>query len=252
MRFLVTALSILSLLACSPAPTNSASIIEKTALKKVATEQTFSHPQEFKDLNFDRIRRLMCWNDSSKGRAIGTAWVIKQGILVTAAHVADQHCIDTATNLPVKAYYVDWDNDIALMAMATGPVADVMEINCDGFIPGERYSAIGYAGGTRFRETRLIATGVHADEDSKMRMSPTHDVYAIHLAHLYGKIYHGMSGGPIINEEGIVVGINSTTDEAYDSSSRELRDTILCGAPRRNPAGKAAEPFTNIPDVKTE
>jgi hypothetical protein len=47
---------------------------------------------------------------------------------------------------------------------------------------------------------------------------------------LTGVLMHGMSGGPIMNDDGQVVGINiATNDVDYDTAlSRPLSDTALC------------------------
>lgn len=257
MRLLVAALVSLSMMGCSPVPTRSTAATENSQVKHQWTSPAaLKHKRKFKDMNFDRVRKLICWNDNKKGAAAGTGFVIKEGILVTAAHVVDQHCKDSATQLPVKVYYVDWDNDFALVAMNTGPVTDVMDYSCDGYIMGERYSAIGYAGGTRLRETRLVAKGTYTKDSDNMRISPTEVTPSVHLANLEGNIYHGMSGGPVIDEAGVVVGINSTTNGDGSGGSRELRDTILCnGKPRKNPEHRRTPPMADmsrVPGLRTE
>lgn len=249
MRLLVAALTSLSLLACSPAPSGSASPVQVRPKHEFTSPAAKKHQRKFKDLNFDRVRKLICWNDNKKGAAAGTGFVIKEGVLVTAAHVIDQHCKDSATQLPVRVYYVDWDNDFALVAMNTGPVTDVMEYSCNGYLKDERYTAIGYAGGTRLRETRLVAKGTYTRDSDNMRISPTEVTPSVHLSNLEGNIYHGMSGGPIIDEDGIVVGINSTTNGDGSGGSRELRDTILCGTPRQNPAHRKTPPMADVSKV---
>lgn len=249
MRLLVAVLVSLSIMGCSPAPTGSTAAIENTPVKLKTTSPASQKNRKFKDLNFDRVRKLICWNDNKKGSAAGTGFIIKEGVLVTAAHVVDQHCKDSATQLPVKVYYVDWDNDFALVAMNTGPVTDVMEYSCAGYLKDERYTAIGYAGGTRLRETRLVAKGTYTNTNANMRISPTKVTPSIHLAQLEGNIYHGMSGGPIIDESGIVVGINSTTNGDGTGGSRELRDTILCGSARHSPVNRRTPPMADLSKV---
>lgn len=247
MRLLVALLINFSLLACSPEPAaTTAALPTKSATKPIVLAK------KFRDLNFDRIRKIVCWHGVGKGRASGTAFVIRENILVTAAHVVDEKCKDSATGLPVRAYYVDWDNDFALVTMDTGPLTDVMEYKCDGFTAGERYSAIGFSGGLRLRETRLVASGLRTGLNGLIRINKTETRPSIHLYELNGNIYRGMSGGPVIDEEGIVVGINSTTDDNGHGGSRELRDTILCGAPRHNPDGLRVIPYANIPGATTE
>lgn len=90
-------------------------------------------------------------------------------------------------------------------------------INCDGFKAGTYVWAIGYAGGAEWQTmTRHYVT--YKDTDDGMRFllgSPA--------------FIPGMSGGPVLNEKGEVVGVINAYSKLYPISfSRPLKDTSLC------------------------
>lgn len=92
-----------------------------------------------------------------------------------------------------------------------------LKIDCEGFKPGVYYFAIGYAR----REPRqqmitLLGTGAHADNGMAVLEG-------------YPTLIPGMSGGPILNVKGEVVGTNNMYNRFFPQSlSRELKDTSLC------------------------
>ena len=92
-----------------------------------------------------------------------------------------------------------------------------LKINCEGFKKDEIYWAIGYAKGLPIqRAIRLIGTADSADNG---------------MATLVGwpTVIPGMSGGPVINLEGEVVGtVNMYSKTLPISLSVELRGTSLC------------------------
>jgi hypothetical protein len=92
-----------------------------------------------------------------------------------------------------------------------------LKINCDGMKVGTYVWAIGYAGGYSWLTmTRHLVTYKVTDEGLRMLLgSPT--------------VIPGMSGGPIINEAGEVVGTVNAYNKLYPVSfSVELKDTDLC------------------------
>ena len=90
-------------------------------------------------------------------------------------------------------------------------------INCEGFRNGEPYYAIGFANGLPVQRLVILkGTGEHDNNG---------------MAVLFGveKLIPGMSGGPILNKEGEVVGTNNMFHRWLPLSlSRELKDTSVC------------------------
>lgn len=93
-----------------------------------------------------------------------------------------------------------------------------LRINCEGFKDNEIYWAVGYAwGGPVQRVITLVGTGQKDSSTGEAILlgNPT--------------VIPGMSGGPILNSRGEVVGtVNQYSPMFPLSLSRELRDTSLC------------------------
>jgi hypothetical protein len=181
------------------------------------------------DVDFMLIRRVQCYNAKTGKGGIGTAWVISENTLVTAAHVTNDVCFDIDTQQPVMVKQVDWHNDFAILTMDTGKLPEYITYSCEGFRTGHHYTPVGWADGYNLKQTQVTAQKWKNDKDSYVD-----DMRAVGLRWLTGKVYHGMSGGPVFDEWGVAVGINSATDNGETAFSRDLRDTVLCGKPRRN------------------
>lgn len=178
-------------------------------------------------INFTNIRLLQCV-DAAGNTARGTAFFINKDTLVTAAHVVENRmCVDAVTLATVTEEYLSREKDFALMKTTDIAIFDIPEITCEGYKTGERYDAVGYAGGVRLLLNRLTATKDFTADDHDIRGEP-----AGHLRILDGDVISGMSGGPIFDQDGKVVGINSATNHLLGiGMSRSLSDTILCREP---------------------
>lgn len=177
------------------------------------------------------IRRIAC-PSGEEDMAVGTAWVIDEDTMVTAAHVvndAQAVCYDLDANLPIIVTHLDWHNDFALVRMETGPLPEYISYSCEGFRSDQHYMASGWAHGETMRQTFLWSQKYVTDKNTYID-----DMRAIGLRFLDGKMYKGMSGGPVFDDYGVAVGINSAKGRGNESFSRDLRDTVLCGKPRRN------------------
>lgn len=219
---LIAALLCLIMLCAAPALTLVAPTTEKPDPVITETKQPYK-PKVF--VNFSLVRRLYCGTPGEDNWGRGTGVVISQTTIMTAAHVlTGTTCIDEANGVTVTPFYEDELHDIAFARLEQGEFTRWFRLSCDGFRGGRDYSAIGYQFGRDLVETRLTATFGFTTDDSHNddgRSSP-------HLRVLEGDIYKGMSGGPIVDEDGVVVGINTATDHNGFGFSRELRDTILC------------------------
>lgn len=183
-------------------------------------------------MNLGLIHRIECVNIKTNLGGIGTAWVVSKNTLVTAAHVVDDICVDYDSEQPVIVKYVDHVNDFAIVEMDTGMEDATISFGCDGYHAGDHYVGTGWANGTTLRQTMLEAGDIQTAKGETIEHLPMSG-----LRYLSGAIYHGMSGGPIFDDQGIAVGINTATDNDHptQSYSRSLSDTILCGTPRREP-----------------
>jgi S1-C subfamily serine protease len=99
-----------------------------------------------------------------------------------------------------------------------------MQIHCATFKTGEVYYALGYAFARDMMVTRLYATAKYGNRKDVVSGTPFP-----HIRELNGMIIQGMSGGPIIDPKGRVVGINNgEANERRIGLSREIIETYFC------------------------
>ena len=155
------------------------------------------------------------------GDARGTAFRIGRRLIVSAHHVTSSGpCRIGAA--PLVLVREDAATDFALLRGPPGPVH--LKLRCTGFRAGRAYWATGWAQG-RFRlTTRLVATADRSPGSGG----------AGGLFVLVGMVWPGMSGGPVVDRRGRVVGIvNRRALAAPLVQSRSLADTPLCRGRRR-------------------
>ncbi len=181
--------------------------------------------------NLSAIRHIVC-NEGS-----GTGFIIKDGVLVTALHVAVMTgCEDSVTHMKYVTYHRDLAHDFAMMTGAT-PEMPPLKINCGGYKKGSLYAAYGHSNhltmNTIFRRSILRATGFYPDVSIKMDDGSIDTRKG--MAGLDGYIVFGQSGGPILDADtDEVVGIvnvgrfNIFGVPTGDVSSYELKGTVLC------------------------
>lgn len=154
------------------------------------------------------IRQVVC------DEGMGSAFSIGGGKFVTAEHVSNNSNCEIDRQ-PIVNFYVSARQDFAVVTSAAE--ASPIEIDCGGYRDGEVYFAAGYAGGYPKQRLIIVRGSMRAMQDGKVILtgSPT--------------VIPGMSGGPILDSAGRVVGIvNSYNTKHAMSMSRELADTYLC------------------------
>ena len=183
-------------------------------------------------IEFRAIAMIQC------GASRGTAFWVTGTILASARHVtANGPCfilpelvsgrgtsrssgegwwrgIDGA---PVRVIHEDAARDFALLR---GPRnRHPLAVGCRGFREGRAFWATGWAQGLYRHTARLVATGGRSPGEGG----------GAGLRILVGEVYPGMSGGPVVDASGRVVGIvNRRAVMAPLAQSRSLADTILC------------------------
>jgi hypothetical protein len=143
----------------------------------------------------------------------GTAFKTDKGY-VSVAHVTSLlGC--SIEGVPIGAE--PEDGDFSRVDYKGDPRIRGFKVNCEGFIPGRWYHAVGHAGGYEWQTMqRHLATFKKAENGHRALLgNPT--------------VIPGMSGGVYLNEQGEAVGtINAYSPLFPVSFSRELRDTSLC------------------------
>lgn len=157
---------------------------------------------------YPQVRQVVC----SEGK--GTAFLTDHGWLSVAHVTTLTHCQIDGQDIEGNS-----EGDLDFSTVKVALPGKGLRINCGGFRPGHWYFAVGYAGGADWQTmTRQLA--IYKQTEDGMR-------------YLYGypTVIPGMSGGPIFNDEGEVVGTVNRYNRDYPFSySRELKDTSVCRA----------------------
>jgi hypothetical protein len=155
---------------------------------------------------YQEVRQVVC----EEGK--GTAFRIEGGML-SVAHVTKlSDC--TIDGKPITARS---DDGLDFSRVASANKAG-FKINCDGFIPGQWYFAVGYAKGWQW-QTMVMLRATYATESGQQELVGPPQVIP------------GMSGGPVLNAAGEVVGTVNRYHNFYPLSySQPLKGTSLCSA----------------------
>lgn len=145
---------------------------------------------------------------------MGTAFRVGPTTMVSAAHVTSgENC--KIYGRPFELIEQNGAKDYSILSVERKGGA--IPVNCNGFIPGQWYFAVGYANGAQWQTSvPIFATIVVIGNGMRV---------------LRREAIPGMSGGPILNSKGEAVGIVNARDIDPFSEltfSRELKDTPLC------------------------
>lgn len=180
-------------------------------------------------INLDAVHQVAC-DSKALGPDVGTSFVISRDTVLTAAHVVSGEDTCSVDGKDAKVTFEDDKIDVAVLHVDLGD-GPIMQTSCEGFKGGEEYFAVGYAQGADFAMQLLRARGTYKDVQTDREELE-------HGAKLDGRVFPGMSGGPIVDTNGRVTGVVSagTEERTY---ARDLIDTSLCAmlkAPDTKPA----------------
>jgi hypothetical protein len=178
-------------------------------------------------INLNTVKIIRCVDDD--GPVSGSGVIIGKDRILTANHVIFEENSCTVDGKQAKLISHDEKLDVALLEVDLGPKPPVVEISCDGYLLDHLYFSLGYAWTQDFAMTKMVATGIFED-------APPSEEYPFsqkHMAKLIGYVYPGMSGGPVFDESGRLVGINNMSEMGRAAFSRSLEDTELCSALRK-------------------
>jgi len=162
----------------------------------------------------------------------GTGTIIAKNRLLTAYHVIEGASACGATiNSKVVLFstiYGSKEKDVAVLGGDFGQTA-VSSIACDPFKPGAQYLMLGYANGSDFALDYGEFSGLFIDAvvPATTPDNPSATWTHAHLGVFPGAITPGMSGGPVFDLNGHVVGINNVTGVNY-AGLHQLSETDLC------------------------
>lgn len=181
-------------------------------------------------VNLSSVRRIVCDNGS------GSGFLIADGVLATALHVAENPgCKDAETGIRLKTYKTDTAHDLALMTGAKLPTyMPYVKYSCERFVDGLPYMSYGISSAKGWimeypqpimRVNTLYATKNYTDKSFEVDGHPSPGMRIFKDA-----IEFGMSGGPVVGIDGVARGLNNAGNSKR-TVIYEFADTILC----RNP-----------------
>jgi hypothetical protein len=154
---------------------------------------------------YTQVNQVVC----NEGK--GTAFDIADGRMVSVAHVTK------LTNCQIDGKAIDAKSEAGLdFSVIKAAQREGFPINCEGFKPGEWYFAIGHAKGWQWQTMmRLMATYQTESGQTELLGPP--------------QVIPGMSGGPVLNAKGEVVGTVNRYHNFFPLSySQPLKGTSLC------------------------
>jgi hypothetical protein len=138
--------------------------------------------------SFEAVPQLLCV--SGPHGSAGSGVRINENTILTAAHVpSGKTCLAWGTKLTNTRF--EPGQDVAFVTSDSLKGGLRMVVSCEGIKEGQRYLAMGYADGGAADVETLIGTSDRSGELTVMR----------------GHVYHGMSGGAVLNEAGAVVAV---------------------------------------------
>ena len=161
--------------------------------------------------SFETVPQIMCVAGDG-AMSSGSGIRLNDNTILTAAHVpSGKRCMVGGVRLDNTRFEPGQD-----IAFVTGSLGGGLRavISCEGVVEGRRYLALGYADGGAPDVETLTGT------DQKNGQ----------LTIMIGHVYHGMSGGAVLNERGAVVAvINAMQSEGRPMSFvTPLTQTYLC------------------------
>jgi serine protease Do len=184
-----------------------------TTMKATDTSDQQSSPMDeqfrqfFEQQGIPMPRQAPQHDSGQHAMALGSGFIISpDGVIVTNNHVIDNAIdikvtLDDGTELPAKLVGTDPKSDIAVLKIqAPKPLATVAWGDSDKLKLGDQILAIG----NPFGIGTTVTAGIVSARGRDLHSGPYDDFIQIDAP-----INHGNSGGPLVDRDGHVVGINT-------------------------------------------
>lgn len=163
---------------------------------------------------------------SSQGQGVGTGFIVRSdGIVVTNCHVvegASKVTVSTSATKPVsfdaRVIGADCLNDVAVLKIDASNMPTVSLGSSSGLVLGQQVVALGYA--LALEGGPSVSTGIVSGLDRTIQAQDPGCAVCKNGVRTYtgaiqtdAAINHGNSGGPLVDMQGQVVGINSAGDD---------------------------------------
>ena len=164
------------------------------------------------------------------GQGVGTGFIVRSdGIVVTNCHVVEDGTkitVSTSAKNPqrydARVIGGDCEHDLAVLKIDGNDFPTVPLGNSSDMVLGQRVVAIGYALALQGGPT--VTTGIVSALDRTVQVQDPNCTVCKNFSRTYSSVIqtdaainHGNSGGPLLNLEGQVVGINSAGDDNAQS-----------------------------------
>lgn len=170
----------------------------------------------------------------------GSAWVAKPGYLVTNAHVvagmSEPSVIQGPKSLPATVTYFNSSLDLAVLKVP-GIRADPLALAGGDPAPRTHGATIGFPGGG---SQVVAAAAVRTTASTR-----TADIYGYpgvvrEIVYFAGEVKPGNSGGPLVNADGVVIGVVFATslaggEDDYALAPSAVRESIASGISASTP-----------------
>jgi protease_degS: periplasmic serine peptidase DegS len=152
--------------------------------------------------------------DGSSKLGLGTGLIVTDnGYILTNAHVSGEKystcyvTLETGEVFTGNVVWSDMDVDLAILKISAKNLIYAKLGDSDNIKVGEKVYAIGNPIGFEFERT--VTSGIISAIDRTIKIEEEEDSYMSNLIQTDATINLGNSGGPLINIDGEVVGINT-------------------------------------------